>query len=88
MPSGLGADGAELSEVSDLGEAGNAAPLEALHELNEQLSHVMVAVVGHIGMDTIDRVVEAEPDIVLVGRAIVSASDPRGAAAALKAKMG
>ena len=87
VPSGLGADGAELSEVSDLGEAGNAAPLEALHELSEQLSHVMVAVVGHIGMDTIDRVVEAEPDIVLVGRAIVSASDPRGAAAALKAKM-
>ena len=38
-------------------------------------------------MDTIDRVVEAGPDIVLVGRAIVFASDPHEAAATLKAKM-
>ena len=71
----------------DLKESGGS-PLAALEALRRALPTARLAVAGGIGLDTIEAVAALKPEIVVVGSAITGASDPAGAAQAIRERMG
>ncbi len=63
-------------------------PLRELNLIRSALTgRALPAIVGGINEDNIDEVIAAEPEIILVGRAIVNAIAPAHAAADLRERM-
>jgi 3-hexulose-6-phosphate synthase len=58
--------------------AGSSAHIDAVADIRRR--GFRVALAGGLGPDTLDAVLEAEPEIVIIGGAITGASDPRGVA--------
>ena len=57
--------------------AGSADPEESLRMLKGVVKHAKLAVAGGINLDTLPKIVESQPDLVIIGKAISSAEAPR-----------
>ena len=62
-------------------------PLKNLEKVSRVISSEKIAVAGRISLKNIDKVVEFKPEIVIIGGAITSASNPRGVARKIKDKL-
>lgn len=78
-------------EVNGLGSRVKRAvlgrPLSRANDVRRSLKHAELAVVGNIDENNISRVVQIDPGIIMVGRAIIETQDPGKAARELKAKI-
>lgn len=75
-----------LHTAYDMQVAGALLPAR-LRELREALPAAPLVIAGGIGLRTIDAVITLEPEIVVVGGAITSATDPAGVAHAIRERM-
>lgn len=94
VPSGLPNEEGKsqmLDEVEGLGTRAKRAilgrPLARANDVRRSLKHAELAVVGNIDENNISRVVQVEPGIIMIGRAIIETQDPGQAARELKAKI-
>lgn len=62
-------------------------PLSSLDAARLGSKTIGLSVAGGINLSTIDRLVDARPDVVIIGGALVTAKDPENIAHELKARM-
>jgi 3-hexulose-6-phosphate synthase len=72
---------------TDMRVAGDrsSAHIDAVRDIRRR--GFQVALAGGLGPETLDAVLEAEPEIVIVGGAITGADDPRGVATWIKERL-
>ena len=72
---------------TDMRVAGDrsSAHIDAVRDIRRR--GFRVALAGGLGPETLDAVLEAEPEIVIVGSAITGADDPRGVATWIKERL-
>jgi 3-hexulose-6-phosphate synthase len=63
-------------------------PLADLAEISASILGIDVAVAGGIGPGSIDRVLELNPQVVIIGGAITQATDPAVVAATIRERLG
>lgn len=83
---GLGADYIGVHSGIDAQKEG-ASPLGDLREVSKVIPNNKIAVAGGIDLESIDRIVEQEPEIVIVGSAITKSKNPLQVARKLKEVM-
>lgn len=71
----LGADYFCLHTAYDRQQS-EKAPTDSLKIIRQAFPKVKLAIAGGIGLDTIDEIVELQPDIIVVGGAITTAANP------------
>lgn len=65
----------------------STGPLSDLKRVQRVVPSARVAVAGGVGLDNIERIVAAAPDIIVVGGGITAASDPARTAKEIKERM-
>ncbi len=82
----LGVDTLCVHRASDLTHKASV-PFGDLQALRERYAGAQLAVAGGIDATALDDILPCRPDVVVVGGAICSASDPQGAAKTIKEKL-
>ncbi len=67
--------------------AGSTNPEEALKLIKGSVKHAKIGVAGGINLETLPGIVEAGPDLVIIGSAIYKSADPRDTILKMRAIM-